>query len=150
MNPRKQQAKQILATPNMVIQTTQTSFTVRSTTKPDTCYTVSRTGNGLICTCPDHQHRKTDCKHIHVILNIIKQNRGYANNEFKIMERAKLNLCKYCSSGNIRKRGFSIPQSISSFKKCIATFFDHLVYNNSCKSVMRISFRPITNAKIYA
>ncbi|MDI1494696.1 MAG: hypothetical protein K8823_2 [Cenarchaeum symbiont of Oopsacas minuta] len=43
-----------------------------------------------------------------------------------------------------------IPQSISSFKKCIATFFDHLVYNNSCKSVMRISFRPITNAKIYA
>ena len=24
----------------------------------------------------------------------------------KIMERAKLNLCKYCSSGNIKKDGF--------------------------------------------
>ena len=63
------------------------------------------TGNGLVCTCPDHQFRKSDCKHIHAILDIIKQNRGFANNEFKIMERAKLNLCKYCSSGNIIKKG---------------------------------------------
>ena len=68
-------------------------------------YTVSRTGNGLVCSCPDHQYHKSDCKHIHVILDIIKQNKGYANNEFKIMERAKLNLCKYCSSGNIIKKG---------------------------------------------
>ena len=106
MNVRKQQAKQILETPNMITQTNTQTFKVKSMTVPDKYYTVSRTGNGLVCECPDHQHRKSDCKHIHVILNIIKQNRGYVNNEFKIMERAKLNLCKYCSSGNIKKDGF--------------------------------------------
>ena len=54
------------------------------------------TGIGLVCECTDHQYHKSDCKHIHVILDIIKQNRGYANNEFKIMKRSKFNLCKYC------------------------------------------------------
>ena len=54
------------------------------------------TGNGFVCECTDHQYHKSDCKHIHVILDIIKQNRGYANNEFKIMKRSKFNLCKYC------------------------------------------------------
>ncbi len=106
-NTRKQQAKQILAMPNTIAQTDTHTFKVKSMSTPDKYYTVSRTGNGLICECADHAYRKSDCKHIHVILDIIKQNRGYANNEFKIMERAKLNLCKYCSSGNIRKRGFS-------------------------------------------
>ena len=72
-------------------------------TTPDKYYIVSRTGRGLVCECPDH---KSDCKHIHVILNIIKQNRYYVNNEFKIIERSNLNLRKYCSSGNIRKCGF--------------------------------------------
>ena len=112
MNPHKQQAKQILATPNMIAQTNTQTFKVKSMTVSDKYYTVSRTGNGLICECKDHQYRKSDCKHIHVILDIIKQNRGYANNEFKIMERTKLNLCKYCSSGNIRKRGFSTNKRI--------------------------------------
>ena len=108
MNARKQQAKAILETPNMIAQTDTQTFKVKSMTTSDKYYTVSRTGNGLVYECPDHQYRKSDCKHIHVILDIIKQNRGYVNNEFKIMERSKLNICKYCSSGNIRKRGFSI------------------------------------------
>ena len=34
------------------------------------------------------------------------QNKGYTNSEFKIMERSKLNLCKYCDLGNIKKDGF--------------------------------------------
>lgn len=32
-------------------------------------------------------------------------NRGYANNNFRIMEQTRLNLCKYCNSGNIKKDG---------------------------------------------
>ena len=114
MNKRKQQAKPILATHSAVAQITVDQFKVKSMSTPDKYYTVSRTGNGLICECADHTYRKSDCKHIHVILDIIKQNQGYANNEFKIMERSKLNLCKYCSSGSIRKRGFSTNR-VSNF-----------------------------------
>ena len=80
-------------------------FKVKSMSVLDKYYVVSRTGNGLVCECPDHQDRKSDCKHIKSILTIIKQNRGYPNNEFKIMERAKIQLCKFCDSGNIIKKG---------------------------------------------
>lgn len=72
----------------------------------DKYYIVSRTGKELVCECLDHHYRKSNCKHIHVVLDVLKQNRCYVNNEFKIMERAKLSLCKYCSSGNIVKKGF--------------------------------------------
>ena len=41
---------------------------------PENRYTVSRTGKGLICECPDHQSRKSDCKHIKVVLDIIRKN----------------------------------------------------------------------------
>ena len=107
MNTRKQLAKQILAIPNMIAQTSTDTFKVKSMTDPDKYYTVSRTGSGLACECPNYQHRKSDCRHIKTILEIIKQNKGFTNNEFKIMERANLDLCKYCISGDIRKRGFS-------------------------------------------
>lgn len=79
---------------------------------PDKYYTVSRTGNGLVCSCLDHQRHKSDCKHIHVILDIVKQNRGFTNNEFKIIERHKLELCKFYSSDNVRKRDFRIVNKI--------------------------------------
>ena len=105
MNKRKQQATQILDTPNTIAQVDVDKFKVKSMSVPDKYYVVSRTGTGLVCECPDHQYHKSDCKHIKSILTIIKQNRGYTNNEFKIMERAKLQLCKFCDSGNITKKG---------------------------------------------
>ena len=103
---RKQQVKQIMREPNHTLQIYTMTFKVRSQSDSNKTYTVSSTGNGLICTCLDHLYRKSDCKHIHVILDMIKTNRDYKNNEFKIMERSKLNLCKYCSSGN-KKRWLS-------------------------------------------
>ena len=119
-NKRKQQAKTILETPNMITQTDTQTFKVKSMSTPYKYYTVSRTGNGLVCSYPDKQFRKSDCKHIHVILNIVKQNKGYANNEFKIMERAKLNLCKYCSSGSLKKDGYRITkQGKTQHFKCL-------------------------------
>ena len=103
MNVHKHQTKQILVTPRTISQIGTRTFKEKSMTVPDKYYTVSRTGNGLVCECPDHQYRKSDCKYINVILGIIKQNKGYANNEFKIMERININLCKYCISDNIKK-----------------------------------------------
>ena len=85
---------------------------------PDKYYTVSRMDDGLVCECPDRQYRKSNCKHIHIILNIIKQGKEYTNNEFRIIERSKLNLCKYFSSDNIKKDGFRINKcdKLQSFK----------------------------------
>ncbi len=81
-------------------------FKVRSQTNPEKFYIVSKTDNGLRCECKDHEIRKSDCKHIKIVLEIIKQNKCYGNNEFRIMERSQLKLCKYCDSGRLRKDGF--------------------------------------------
>ncbi len=81
-------------------------FKVRSQTDPTKFYIVSKTENGLRCECKDHLCRKADCKHIKIVLEIIMKNKCYRNNTFRIMERSKLKLCKYCDSGKIRKDGF--------------------------------------------
>ncbi len=81
------------------------TFKVRSQTNPNNFYIVSKTENGLKCECKDHNCRKADCKHIKIILEIIKKNKCYRNNTFRIMERSKLELCKYCDSGRLRKDG---------------------------------------------
>ena len=104
MNPRLQQAKQMLENPNCATQTDYGKFEVKSQTNPKINYTVSRTDNGLICECPDFTNTKSDCKHIKLVLEIIKKNQGFPEN-FRMMERSKFKLCKYCSSGNIKKWG---------------------------------------------
>lgn len=80
-------------------------FKVRSQTDPSKFYIVSNTDNGLVCECKDHKVRKADCKHIKIVLEIIRQNKCYRNNTFRIMERSKLQLCKFCDSGKIKKDG---------------------------------------------
>lgn len=59
----------------------------------------------LVCDCPDHFKRNADCKHIHTALEMIRKKRCYANEPVKILERAKIHVCKYCDSGNIKKNG---------------------------------------------
>ena len=50
-------------------------------TTPTKYYTISRMDNGLVYSYQNNQFRKSDCKHIHVILDIIEQKKkGYANN----------------------------------------------------------------------
>ena len=80
-------------------------FTVRSQTNPENYYTVSKMDNGLICECMDYLTRKSDCKHIKIVLEIIMKNKCCRDNTFRIMERSKLQLCKYCDSGKITKKG---------------------------------------------
>ena len=105
MNQRKQKAKQMMETVGHCSQIEHNKFKVRSQTNPDNFYIVSKTDNGLRCECKDHNCRKADCKHIKIILEIIKKNKCYKNNTFRIMERSKLSLCKYCDSGNLKKDG---------------------------------------------
>ena len=80
-------------------------FAVRSQTNPDKRYRVTNTDNGLICNCPDHITRKADCKHIKIVLNILKNNQCQKNNTFRIIERSLIKICKYCDSGRLKKNG---------------------------------------------
>ena len=105
MNLRLQRAKQMMGITGYVSQFESNKFSVRSQTNPEKFYTVSKTDNGLVCECLDHTTRKADCKHIKIVLEIIMKNKCYQNNIFRIMERAKLELCKYCDSGRITKKG---------------------------------------------
>lgn len=91
--------------PNFASQIDHGKFEVRSQTDSSKSYIVSESGNGLVCECPDHTLRKSDCKHIKIILDKIKRKSCYSNQPFKIMERSKLKLCKFCDSGNIVKAG---------------------------------------------
>src|SRR3990167_9769636 len=105
MNPRKQRAKQMMESTGYASQFESDKFKVRSQTNPEKFYIVSKTDNGLVCECLDHITRKADCKHIKIVLELIMKNKCYHNNTFRIMERAKLELCKYCDSGRITKKG---------------------------------------------
>ena len=78
---------------------------VRSQTDSTKSYKVIDAGDGLVCECLYYTERKADCKHIKIILEKIKKRNCYANQPFKIMERSKLKLCKFCDSGNLKKDG---------------------------------------------
>ena len=101
----------MIAGPGYAVQTGRGEFRVRSQSNPDKSYMVRETASGLVCECPDHTYRKADCKHIKVVLEIAMKNKGYKNSGFRIMERSKLNLCKFCDSGNIIKKGFKNNKS---------------------------------------
>jgi len=105
MNPRTQRANQMMESGSNVSQFASDRFSVRSQTNPDKSYTITKTDNGLVCECPDHKTRKADCKHIKIVLQVIMKNKCYQDNTFRIMERAKLQLCKFCDSGRITKKG---------------------------------------------
>ena len=111
MNQRKQKAQSMMQTIGYASQFEHNKFKVRSQTNPDNFYIVSKTENGLRCECKDHNCRKSDCKHIKICLEIIKKNKCYRNNTFRIMERSKLKLCKFCDSGKIIKKGFKKNKS---------------------------------------
>ena len=110
MNKRTQKAKQIMETKGHCSQIDANTFSVRSQTNPENRYMVRETANGLVCECPDHRFRKADCKHIKIVLDILKNNKCRKNNTFRIMERSQLKLCKYCDSGNIIKKRIQTQQ----------------------------------------
>ena len=106
MNQRMKEARQILKEPDSVSQIDVGKFKVISQSDQNKFYAVSKTDSGLVCECPDHIHRHSDCKHIKAVLIFTCRNLGYKNEPFKIIDRKSLGLCKFCDSGNITKKGF--------------------------------------------
>ena len=119
MNPRTERAKQMMQTNGYCSQIDHDKFRVRSQNNPKIFYIVSKTDNGLICECKDHEVRNADCKHIKIALEMMRRNGGHRNNVFRIMERSQLKLCKYCDSGSIKKWGMrKIKNGNSQIYKC--------------------------------
>ena len=106
MSLRTERAKQMIESGIFSSQYDRNTFRVQSQTDPDTVYSITKDGDRLVCTCPDHRTRKSDCKHIHVILENLRKNRCYADEEFPMIERTDVKTCKFCDSGNITKKGF--------------------------------------------
>lgn len=111
MNQRTQRAKQMMETKGYCSQLDSHTFSIRSQTNPDNRYTISKTDNGLKCNCKDHICRKADCKHIKIVLNVIKNNQCRRNNTLRIIERSLIKACKFCDSGKIIKKGFKHNKS---------------------------------------
>ena len=104
MNARTQRAAQMMELPNCAVQFSPEKFSVRSQSIPQIHYIVSKTDNGLVCDCPDHTTRKSDCKHIKIVLDLIRNNNG-KKQPFRIIERSLIKVCKFCDSGRLIKKG---------------------------------------------
>ena len=78
------------------------TFKVPSQTISDKFYLVSRTGHGLVCECPDHQKSNSDCKHIRVILEQLKQNTFDNSGYFRIINHTNIIECE-CGSKHATK-----------------------------------------------
>lgn len=118
-NKRSRKATEIMKMKDFAFQFDVGQFRIISQTNPNKHYVVSETDVGLMCECLDHITHKADCKHIKVVLELLKKNKGYRDNSFKIMERNKLYLCKFCDSRNIVKAGIKkTKNSTSQMYKC--------------------------------
>ena len=106
MNARAQRARQMMMEqPDCAKQLSPEKFSVRSQSNPHIHYIVSETGKGLVCDCPDYTKRRSDCKHIKVVLEQIKKNQTRTDNGFRMMDRSDFRLCKFCDSGRLKKDG---------------------------------------------
>ena len=76
MNQRQIRAKQIMELPDYAKFIGNNKIKIRSQTDLTKHYIISRTGNGLSCECPDHQDRKSDCKHIKIAFGANQEKRG--------------------------------------------------------------------------
>ena len=64
MNQRQQQAMQMLKLDHHAEMNQLDKYRVRSQHDSNKWYNVLSAGNGLICDCPDHIFKGSDCKHI--------------------------------------------------------------------------------------
>ena len=102
-NSRKESGKQIAERPDQIKRIDDNWYQVRAQSlKYESWYDVISTETGFVCDCPDHQWRKTKCKHIHAVefsLQIRKQVQSV------IINQVETDYCKFCNSTNIIKKG---------------------------------------------
>ena len=97
-------SKTIMSTPGYCSQIDHDKFKVRSQTDPNKFYIIMNSDK-LVCSLSRPHNKDADCKHVKIVLDVMRRNDVYRNNTFRILKRSKLQLCKFCDSGNIIKKG---------------------------------------------
>lgn len=103
VNPRIERGMAILAIANQIEKVDDQTYIVNSQSGNGK-YTVTRNYSEWHCSCPDHQLRKTECKHIHAVKlklawdNSLELIDAYKENNEKVV-------CKFCGSDNVEKHG---------------------------------------------
>ena len=81
----------------------ETHYIVKSQSRNDQLYEVTQTDIGWKCSCPDHQSRGVECKHIiSVKLSFAMRKEVRAN---LVLEPIGVTNCPVCGSGNLQKSG---------------------------------------------
>lgn len=84
----------------------------------DESYEVRDFGSGWMCSCPDHIHTGSTCKHIQAV--------QWRIGERRIIESPDQTVCKYCDSPNIIRKGEQCGKRRFKCKACGKYFTNNL------------------------
>jgi len=100
---REARGKAIADSPNQIQRLDNENFKVVSQSG-NGFYSVVSSQNGWVCSCPDHIHRKTICKHIWAVEFSLRL-REAVQPQSTIIEPIDIHTCLYCQSPQIVKDG---------------------------------------------
>src|SRR5208283_1170584 len=99
---REERGQAIAQLSGQVTRIDDYAYTVKSQSH-DGEYTVSKSGNEWVCTCPDNTHRHLICKHIYAVDFSKSLRAEVAIN--RIIQEVNVNSCRVCGSEEIVKAG---------------------------------------------
>jgi transposase-like protein/predicted RNA-binding Zn-ribbon protein involved in translation (DUF1610 family) len=100
---REERGEEIAKKAGQVRRLDDDHYVVKSQTRNDLLYEVSRTEIGWKCSCPDHQTRGVECKHIIAVkLSFAMRSQVKAN---IVLEPVLVTNCPACGSKMIKKAG---------------------------------------------
>lgn len=110
MNQRQEHGKEIAEKPDQIKRIDNNWYQVKSQSLGyDSWYDVVSTETGLVCDCPDHQWRKTKCKHIFAV-EISLELRRKVEQQVTISQ-ITIDSCPICKSNNLKKDGIRHNQN---------------------------------------
>lgn len=66
-------------------------------------YTISKSGNEWVCSCPDNTYRHLICKHIFAVDFSSQLRKEVQTN--RVIQEVNVNNCRFCGSSNLKKDG---------------------------------------------
>ena len=143
MNPRTQRAKQIMATSGYCSQIDHDKFKVRSQTDPTKFYIVSK-DDKLVCECKDHTTRKADCKHIKIVLDVMRRNGGSTGQSNPPTPTKNTPKRRLASQSGIAD-GFGLSKKGSILRKiCIVPLYGW-VFLTRIRSGYQVALEPVVH-----
>lgn len=102
----REERGQTIAKLGQVTRLDDCTYTVKSQSH-DGEYTVSKSGDEWVCTCPDNTYRHLICKHIFAVDFSSELRNKVASNKPKafIVKELTAQVCQFCGSSNLKKYG---------------------------------------------